>query len=209
MHEAETHLSRLLERVATGEGIGITNRARLVAHLVVPARRIPDFDVDRGRVRIAEDVDDPLPEGRQRAFEGEGWGSSRHARPREGGAPVVPARCGPATGPGGRPAAGVRGERLGAGDRGAPRQALLGSDVGSWSRRVAREPALHHLPVTAEHAAAVEHLPDVHRAPFDRLLVARVRVEGLVLLPADRRLTGYGDVVRVLGDPSTAQRVTA
>ncbi len=75
----------------------------------------------------------------------------------------------------------------------------VGSDVRTWTRRVASELVLDHLPVTAEHAAAVEHLPDVHRDPFDRLLVAQAVAEGAVLLTADQRLAAYGDVVRLVG----------
>ena len=75
----------------------------------------------------------------------------------------------------------------------------LGTDVRTWTRRVTTELVLEHLPVTADHAAAVEHLPDVHRDPFDRLLVAQAVVEGAVLLTADHRLTGYGDAVRLVG----------
>ena len=48
------------------------------------------------------------------------------------------------------------------------------------------------LPVTAIHAAAVEHLPWHHRDPFDRLLVAQASVERLTLVSADRRLEAYG-----------------
>ena len=75
----------------------------------------------------------------------------------------------------------------------------LGSDVRTWTRRVTSELVLDHLPVTADHAAAVEHLPDVHRDPFDRLLVAQAVAEGAVLLTADDRLTAYGDAVRLVG----------
>ncbi len=75
----------------------------------------------------------------------------------------------------------------------------LGSDVRTWVRRVTSELVLDHLPVTADHAAAVEHLPDVHRDPFDRLLVAQAVAEGAVLLTADERLTAYGDAVRLVG----------
>lgn len=75
----------------------------------------------------------------------------------------------------------------------------VGSEVRTWARRVTTELVLDHLPVTAEHAAAVEHLPDVHRDPFDRLLVAQAVAEGAVLLTADDRLTAYGDVVRLVG----------
>ena len=75
----------------------------------------------------------------------------------------------------------------------------VGSDVRTWARRVTAELVLEHLPVTTEHAAAVEHLPDVHRDPFDRLLVAQAVAEGAVLLTADERLTAYGDAVRLVG----------
>ena len=71
VHEAKTHLSRLLEKVAAGEEVEITNRGRVVARLVGPARRTPNFGFDRDRVWIADDFDDPLPEEVQRAFEGE------------------------------------------------------------------------------------------------------------------------------------------
>ena len=75
----------------------------------------------------------------------------------------------------------------------------LGSDVRTWMRRVTSELVLDHLPVTADHAAAVEHLPDVHRDPFDRLLVAQAVAEGAVLLTSDHRLRAYGDAVRLVG----------
>ena len=75
----------------------------------------------------------------------------------------------------------------------------LGSDVRTWMRRVTSELVLDHLPVTADHASAVEHLPDVHRDPFDRLLVAQAVAEGAVLLTSDHRLTAYGDAVRLVG----------
>ena len=70
MHEAKTHLSRLLEEVAAGEEVEITNRGTVVARLVGPARRTCNLGFDRGNVWIADDVDD-LPEDLQRAFEGE------------------------------------------------------------------------------------------------------------------------------------------
>lgn len=48
-----------------------------------------------------------------------------------------------------------------------------------------------HWPVTAEHAAAVERLPWLHRDPFDRLLVAQATLEGVTLVTADRRVRAY------------------
>lgn len=54
------------------------------------------------------------------------------------------------------------------------------------------------LPVTGAHAAAVIGLPDHHKDPFDRLLVAQATVEGITLLTADAKLAAYpGPVLRV------------
>jgi prevent-host-death family protein len=68
VHEAKTHLSRLLEQVATGEEVEITNRGRVVARLV-PADRRPRFGFARSSVVIADDFDAPLPEDVIAAFE--------------------------------------------------------------------------------------------------------------------------------------------
>ena len=53
------------------------------------------------------------------------------------------------------------------------------------------------LPVTGRHASAVMRLPDHHRDPFDRMLVAQSLVESLVLLTDDRVLSKYGATVIV------------
>ena len=52
------------------------------------------------------------------------------------------------------------------------------------------------LPVTSEHTVAVNDLPPLHKDPFDRLLVAQARVEGLTLLTADKAVAKYGVGVR-------------
>lgn len=54
------------------------------------------------------------------------------------------------------------------------------------------------LPLDSRHIVAVEALPPGHGDPFDRLLVAQARVEGLTLLTADRTLAGYGAPVRLV-----------
>jgi PIN domain nuclease of toxin-antitoxin system len=56
-------------------------------------------------------------------------------------------------------------------------------------------------PIEAAHCLAVQHLPWIHRDPFDRLLVAQARCEGLTLLSADRALAAYGPEVRWIGTP--------
>ena len=52
------------------------------------------------------------------------------------------------------------------------------------------------LSVTSEHAVAVNDLPPLHKDPFDRMLIAQARVEGLLLLTADKSVANYGDGVR-------------
>jgi len=71
IHQAETHLSRLLVRVAAGEEVVIAKAGRPVARLV-PLHPSRDRIVgqDRGRLRIAADFDAPLPEEILRAFDG-------------------------------------------------------------------------------------------------------------------------------------------
>lgn len=52
------------------------------------------------------------------------------------------------------------------------------------------------LPVRAAHAVAVVDLPEHHRDPFDRLLVAQAIHESLQLLTADAFLCRYSDQVK-------------
>jgi PIN domain nuclease of toxin-antitoxin system len=51
------------------------------------------------------------------------------------------------------------------------------------------------LPVTAEHALKVESLPPLHKDPFDRLLFAQVRTEGMLLLTGDASVARYQESV--------------
>ncbi len=70
VHQAKTHLSRLLEDVAGGEEVVITRRGEEVAKLVPVARNGPrSFGMDRGRFSVPEDFDGPLPEEVLAAFE--------------------------------------------------------------------------------------------------------------------------------------------
>jgi prevent-host-death family protein len=64
IHEAKTHLSRLLERVQAGEEITIAKAGRPIARLTAinerPKERIPGMD--KGKVIIHSNFDDPIPE---------------------------------------------------------------------------------------------------------------------------------------------------
>lgn len=48
------------------------------------------------------------------------------------------------------------------------------------------------LPIALPHALAVHALPDHHRDPFDRLLVAQCRIEDLALISVDAQIRAYG-----------------
>lgn len=60
-----------------------------------------------------------------------------------------------------------------------------------WVRVVERELALDVLPVTLRHAVQVADLPDHHRDPFDRLLIAQAQVEKMPIVTADRSFAPY------------------
>jgi PIN domain nuclease of toxin-antitoxin system len=54
------------------------------------------------------------------------------------------------------------------------------------------------LGLTSEHAVSIDRLPDLHRDPFDRILVAQALVEGLTLVTGDEKLNGYpGPILKV------------
>jgi PIN domain nuclease of toxin-antitoxin system len=57
---------------------------------------------------------------------------------------------------------------------------------------------VREVPVSSEHALALLELPQLHRDPFDRMLIAQARVERMVLLTSDRRLAAYGSPVKVV-----------
>ena len=71
VHEAKTHLSKLLARVEKGETILIARDGKPVARLVPVApkvRRKAGFD--KGRIWVSPDFDAPLPDDLLDAFEG-------------------------------------------------------------------------------------------------------------------------------------------
>ena len=57
-----------------------------------------------------------------------------------------------------------------------------------------RDNAFEALPVTMSHALAVSRLPDLHRDPFDRLLIAQAVLERLTLVSGDEEVARYPDV---------------
>lgn len=66
--------------------------------------------------------------------------------------------------------------------------------------RILRRGLLDHgyteLPITSEHAVSVDALPDLHKDPFDRILLAQALTEGITLITADAQLARYPGPVR-------------
>ena len=47
------------------------------------------------------------------------------------------------------------------------------------------------LPITGEHAVALDGLPPIHEDPFDRMLIVQSMVEGITLLTEDPLIAQY------------------
>jgi prevent-host-death family protein len=71
IHEAKTHLSRLLADVAAGEEIVIARAGKPIARIVPVAGQRPErvLGIDKGRVVIGDDFDGPLPDDMLAGFE--------------------------------------------------------------------------------------------------------------------------------------------
>lgn len=50
---------------------------------------------------------------------------------------------------------------------------------------------IHVLPIHLQHVLTLEMLPDHHKDPFDRLLIAQAKSEGLTLVSKDKVFTSY------------------
>lgn len=70
-------------------------------------------------------------------------------------------------------------------------------DFNEWGRKEIEEMfygkprGYLELPVSGEHALAVERLPPLHRDPFDRMLLCQAMVEGLTIVTNDEILSQY------------------
>jgi PIN domain nuclease of toxin-antitoxin system len=57
---------------------------------------------------------------------------------------------------------------------------------------VVREESFALMPISFQHLRRVETLPELHRDPFDRILVAQALTEGALLITNDQALLAYG-----------------
>jgi prevent-host-death family protein len=73
IHEAKTHLSRLVDEVAAGNEILIAKAGKPMARLVPlrPRQRKKKLGLLKGRLRVPDDFNAPLPGGLLDEFEGE------------------------------------------------------------------------------------------------------------------------------------------
>ena len=72
IHDAKTHLSRIVEDVAAGSEVVIAKAGKPMARLVPlgAARRKIRFGLLKGKIRVSRDFDAPLPETVLTTFEG-------------------------------------------------------------------------------------------------------------------------------------------
>ncbi len=52
------------------------------------------------------------------------------------------------------------------------------------------------LPIDINHVLEVEKLPDIHKDPFDRILIAQAKVENLTLITSDEKIWKYKQSLR-------------
>jgi len=65
------------------------------------------------------------------------------------------------------------------------------SDLATWWRRATELSAARVLNIRASHITALTALPMLHRDPFDRILVAQAKAEGLALVTNDASIGEY------------------
>lgn len=70
----------------------------------------------------------------------------------------------------------------------------LEADIEELVAQIAQNGFLE-LPVSARHAMQLARLPELHRDPFDRMLVAQAMCEPLRLLTADAQVARYSELV--------------
>lgn len=59
-----------------------------------------------------------------------------------------------------------------------------------FAKRIA-EQSMIELPLTVRHGLAMKDLPLHHRDPFDRMLIAQARCEGLTIITSDGAFAAY------------------
>ena len=191
VHEAKTHLSRLLARVEAGERIIIARAGHPIAELTPIAHERPPRVPGHDRVVIHDNFDDRFPSSRStrdvrvlldtHAFL---WWTSEDGRRLSGRVrdllidPSTDAIVSAAT----AWEIAIK----------AAISALRSKAIRRYwvPERIARY-RFSALPVELAHALRAGRLPLIHRDPFDRLLVAQAQVEGIPIVTSDPSIARY------------------
>jgi PIN domain nuclease of toxin-antitoxin system len=65
-------------------------------------------------------------------------------------------------------------------------------------RRLALDNGYEELNITIDHLDTLVGLANIHKDPFDRLLIAQAKIEGMTLLTSDTVVATYGgDIIQV------------
>jgi PIN domain nuclease of toxin-antitoxin system len=65
-------------------------------------------------------------------------------------------------------------------------------------RRGLLDNGYEELPILSAHAVMVDTLPEIHKDPFDRMLVAQAQYEGITLLTSDAVVARYPGAIRLV-----------
>jgi PIN domain nuclease of toxin-antitoxin system len=72
------------------------------------------------------------------------------------------------------------------------RRTALVSEPKPWWERYIIRPAVEVLPVRVAHIDQLDALPELHKDPFDRVLVAQALAENYTLISRDSAIARYG-----------------
>jgi PIN domain nuclease of toxin-antitoxin system len=65
------------------------------------------------------------------------------------------------------------------------------TDPAAWWERYITRASIEALPVRVGHIAQLDTLPDLHKDPFDRMLIAQAAFEDLPIVTADTAIAQY------------------
>lgn len=65
-------------------------------------------------------------------------------------------------------------------------------------RRALLDNGYFEIPIKSEHTIMVSNLPQIHKDPFDRILIAQALLEGFILLTNDITLEKYSGSIQLV-----------
>jgi prevent-host-death family protein len=191
IHEARTHLSKLVDKAAKGEPFVIAKAGKPLVKVTSSMRRFP--------VRCGASAS-WLAKSSCRTISTP-WAATKSSTSSAAALEAAARYSSPALGRGGvRPPSRRCPPVAQRPPQRAPlqfRQPLgncheIGTRPHGFSRQCPRllrrgllDNGYTELPVTSQHAVAIDALPPVHQDPFDRLLIAQSMIEGITLLTTD------------------------